>query len=375
MQKQIQHLDEAGYKLAIGRLQEISQMVFGDLSDEIVLEILAERRSLTKDIEVYDRDREIALEKSTALAEERTSISQAIADLNARITPDKDDDTLLTLIQQRKALEERQIALDREITSQDTEGVAEKNISHEDEVVLPETEKVLQHSNPEVDTVQPEALSEESKEVSVVEVSGADASLPQTTELTEQTKKVLDPEVGTEGIYSSLDSVGSEEYLKLLESNPDEALARLESLSTVLRKDKRFMLQVAAVDPAYAMHYADAKSLKKDKDFNLRVAAMENHRNSGNPLAEMLSEMRTGDVVTAAIKRDFRNIRYATPAMPEYATMLDMAKKGAREKVLALGQAVDLRVLLPKTLRDDREFMVEIESLIEKVKEKTKQAD
>ena len=372
MHKQIQQLDKKSHESATARLQEIAKMMFGDLSDEIVLEILAERRSLTKDIEAYEHDREVALEKMTALAEERISLEQAIADLNTRITPDKDDDTLLSLIQQRREFEEKQALIDKEIAGQDSTILPKKSISHEDEAISSEEPQNPQHNSSETDKIQSEETQEESQEESVVVAPAADELSSQAVTSVGETKKVLDPKIGSEGIYSSPDSVGSEAYLNLLRANPDEALARLESLSEELRRDKKFMLQVAVVDPAYAMHYADAKSLKKDKDFNLRVAAMENHRNSGNPLAEMLSEMRTGDVVMVAIKRDFRNIRYATPAMPEYATMLDVAKKGAREKVLALGQAVDLRVLLPKTLRDDREFMVEIEALIEKVKEKTK---
>jgi Trk K+ transport system NAD-binding subunit len=112
------------------------------------------------------------------------------------------------------------------------------------------------------------------------------------------------------------------------------------------------------------MHYADPKTLKRDEDFNIHIAGMENIRNSGNPLAEMLPDMRTPAVVMAAVKRDFRNLRYATPSMERYDEMIAIAKKQALEKVRELGQATDVRPLLPKVLRDDSEFMVKVEKTL-----------
>ncbi len=51
--------------------------------------------------------------------------------------------------------------------------------------------------------------------------------------------------------------------------------------------------------------------------------------------------------------------------------MVEIAKREAREKVRSLGQAVDVRVFLPKTLREDREFLKEIEDIVEKLRQKT----
>jgi hypothetical protein len=57
--------------------------------------------------------------------------------------------------------------------------------------------------------------------------------------------------------------------------------------------------------------------------------------------------------------------------MEGYAEMVEIAKREAREKVRSLGQAVDVRVFLPKTLREDREFLKEIEDIVEKLRQKT----
>ena len=354
MQKQTELLDEKGYYSNSDRLREIALMTFSDLSDEAILEVLAERRLITKENEAYEERRDEEMKRKAAETAERVALEQAIARLNASITPDQDDESLLSLVKQRKALEQKLEKLNGGLGI--TEEVVSKDASEELPVVQLDKEQELIVSTT-TEGVSVEAPQIPEKELIQEEVQ-EEPSAQQTNDLA----------IGSEKVDEVLGGKDAEEYLKLLQSNPDEALARLETLPEVLRKNKPFMLQVALVDPAYAMHYADAKTLKKEEDFNVKIASMKNPRNSGNPLAEMLSDMRTSKVVMAAIKNDFRNLRYATPAMEGYADMIDLAKQGAREKAKSLGQAIDIRLFLPKTLRDDRVFLEEIENIIKAVK-------
>ncbi len=387
MQKMSPPLDAEGYKHNTNRLQAISVMTLGALTDEVVLELLAERRSLMKENSLYESIRDEQARRVAALTVEEQVLESEIEELNTTITPDKDDDTLLALIQHRKELETKLKALGLE-EARLSEGLSQEVQRPEEESkkipmalhdVLPneivstvkgtgdDTEGLVRSETiissgfglpPSENT--PEELQE-----SIVEKQAPE-------ETPSEKAKVSDALIGSEGVQD-MGGTGAEEYLQLLHLNPEEALARLETLPENFRKNKAFMLAVAKVDPAYAMHYADSKTLKRDEDFNVRIAAMKNPRDSGNPLAEMLSDMRTNQVVMTAVKQDFRNLRYATRSMEGYAEMIEIAKREAREKVRSLGQAVDVRVFLPKTLREDREFLKEIEGIVEKLREKTPQ--
>ncbi len=385
MQKISAPLDEEGYTQNASRLQAISETTFGSLTDEIVLELLAERRLLTKENSLFESIRDEETKRAAALSEEEHALERKLEELNTSITPDKDDDTLLSLIQHRKEVETKLEALNLEeaklsehavsVETHPKEEPQENAVSNDDLSSNQGTQPIGDHKN----ETEPKEMSPE-KEESVItpipdEISiDADSSqqeniVAEEPVKVESPKKVLDSQIGSEGI-KGVSSQESKSYLQFLQASPEEALSQLETLPESLRKDKIFMLEVAKVDPAYAMHYADAKTLKKDEDFNIRIAGMKNPRDSGNPLAEMLSEMRTNQVVMAAVKQDFRNLRYATRSMEGYEEMIGIAKREAREKVRSLGQAVDIRVFLPKTLREDKEFLKEIEEIVEKLKEK-----
>ncbi len=378
MQKISAPLDEEGYRQNATRLQEISTTIFGSLTDEVVLELLAERRSLAKENGLYESIRDEQVKRVAELTAEEQALERELEELNVSITPDKDDDTLLKLIQQRKELEAKL----------ETLGAEERELAagslHEEAGPEEESESDQYPSVIEVVTaagksteVRTEAVPSSSEETPASsEESDRELKVPDAQESTPEEKpkkeKVLDAQIGNEKI-EGIDDSEALDYLQFLRSNPEEALARLEALSEHLRKDKLFMLEVAKVDPAYAMHYADSKTLKRDEDFNARIAAMKNPRDSGNPLAEMLSDMRTNRVVMAAVKQDFRNLRYATRSMEGYAEMIEIAKREAREKAESLGQAVDVRVFLPKTLREDREFLREIEDIVGKLRQQASQ--
>lgn len=390
MQKISAPLDEEGYTQNVNRLEAISTTMFGSLTDEVVLEFLAERRSLMKENGLYESIRDEEAKRAAALTAEEQALEEELEKLNTSITPDKDDDTLLTLIQHRKELEAKLKALNEEEAK--LSGKISHVESHSEEEQ--ETSSMLSqdaHAGEEASAIEEQSsatekeqapveavVAEERKTVLLEEVPGVIpqeqpvviSETPETPVPVEKPKKVLDALIGSEGIRG-VSSQEATSYLQFLQSSPEEALAQLETLPEHLRKDKAFMLEVAKVDPAYAMHYADSKTLKKDEDFNIRIAGMKNPRDSGNPLAEMLSDMRTNQVVMAAVKQDFRNLRYATRSMEGYAEMIEIAKREAREKVKSLGQAVDIRVFLPKTLREDRVFLQEVEEIVEKLKEKS----
>lgn len=365
MKKQTTSLDEKGYQANIDRLAVIAGTALETLSDESVLELLSERRALEKENAVYEQERDEKSRQALAMAAERQAIEQELADLNASITPDKDDDTLLALVAERKQLEAKLAHLGEAQADTDIEPESLSKERAESVVVEPPVKEmpVSKEEKPE------EAPVSEPK----VEVAApADTEIKPTEEPKEKEKpkKIVDERIGEEKINMTVSSSEAKDFLRLLEENPDDALSQLEGLSIELKKDKTFMLKVAQVDPAYAMHYADVKTLKKDEDFNVKIAALNNPRNSGNPLAEMLSDARTAPVVMAAVKNDFRNLRYAMPDMEGYAEMLEIAKKQAREKVKSLGQAVDLRMFLPKALRDDQAFLEEAEQIVKDLKEK-----
>ena len=80
----------------------------------------------------------------------------------------------------------------------------------------------------------------------------------------------------------------------------------------------------------------------------------------------MLPEARTDAVVLAAIKHDFRNVKYALPQMASYDEMISSAKKAALEKVREMKDGVDVAFLVPKILQKDREFMKQIGEIVSK---------
>lgn len=377
MKKQIVSLDEKGYQANVERLAAIAGTVLGELSDESVLELLAERRTLEKENASYEQERDEKRERAMAAAAERQAIEQELARLNTSITPDKDDDTLLALVAERKKLEAKLSALGE---ASDADTVVDRTETPEPKAEVEQPAVVPEPIAEPVVVAEPSVAEEKEEKAEEPKAEpAAEAALPVEVSIEPEedvkkeekpSKKVIDERIGEERINMTTSSSEAKDFLRLLAENPDDALARLEGLSDELKKDKGFMLKVAAVDPAYAMHYADAKTLKKNEEFNVKIASLNNPRNSGNPLAEMLSEARTAPVVMAAVKNDFRNLRYAMPDMEGYSQMLDIAKKQAREKVKSLGQAVDLRMFLPKALRDDQEFLQEAEQIIKDLKEK-----
>jgi len=374
MKKQVTALDEKGYQMNTERLAAIAATVLGVLSDESVLELFAERRTLEKENTTYEKERDEKEQQAQAAAAERQSIEQELAKLNTSITPDKDDDTLLALVAERKKLEVKLAALGESGPAVVADPMLEADAPEPtEEKLMEELEKIIEPP------VVEEVAEEPTKPTETSKLDPAEAVAPVTVESEpeedakkeeKKPKKVVDERIGEEKINMAVSSSDAKEFLQLLSENPDDALSRLEGLPDELKKDKGFMLKVAAVDPAYAMHYADAKTLKKNEEFNVKIASLNNPRNSGNPLAEMLSEARTAPVVMAAVKNDFRNLRYAMPDMEGYTDMLEIAKKQAREKVKSLGQAVDLRMFLPKALRDDQAFLEEAEQIIKDLKKK-----
>ncbi len=343
------------------RLQEIAGMQFGALSDDEILRFLAERKHL------FDREREyekiqeeeaIRLEQKKKEEEnlkraekKKSAIMQKIDGLNESISPDKKDDDLLNLIAERKALEKELEALEKK-----TVLTEEKDTS----VAYPhpqiEREASLKQNTPEKEL--PTGIPEEKKN-SVSSV--------------EQKRKIFVPEDrGVEGINDAGIEENSEfqTYLSQLRGNTGSLGELLQGMPLRAKKNKAFMLKVAEIDPAYAMHYADNETLKHDEDFNFRIASLDNPRNSGNPLVEMLPEGRTSKVLLAAVKRDYHNVRFIQPALENYDEILALAKKSVLERVKDLKEAVDVTVIVPRLLQQDKQFMLQVSEMIEPKKEK-----
>ena len=125
------------------------------------------------------------------------------------------------------------------------------------------------------------------------------------------------------------------------------------------------MLKVAAIDPAYAMHYA-VDQLRRDEDFHIQIAMLPNTRGTGNPLAEMDPDMRTERVVLAATREDFRNVRFVSEDMSLYDDIVAVAKKGALEQAKALKNAINVTVFIPKVLQKDVTFMEQVAKVVQK---------
>jgi len=296
-------------------------------------------------------------EKKEAEEKERKEkivvITEKIEALNKSISPDKKDDDLLVLIQERRKLEEELVSLNG--TTPLYETVPEKSPEMSP---LPVGEEILSEKE-EIPVAPEESVTvPEKKEISQQNLSD---NFP------EALSRQKD-DVGMETIVDTGMKEDSEftRYVAQLEANTGSLGEFLQQLSLTAKQHKAFMLKVAEIDPAYAMHYADPGILKMDEDFNIRIAALDNPRNSGNALSEMLPNMRTSKVLLVAVKRDYRNIKFIESNMADYDEMIAIAKKSALKKISDLKEVADIDVLVPKILQKDKEFMVEAKALIEK---------
>lgn len=353
------------------RLQEIAAMTFENLSDDEVLRILAERKRLEELQHEYEKlqkaeEERLLLERKNAEKREETekkkeTLAKEIEKLNRSISPDKADDELLALIGERKALEQE---LENVGTDSPRSSSAEMIV---EPAAIPATD------------MSGESLPE--KEEPVIEKQ--EISLPPETSIPEKTeekkeapllpsfRKSLKEEFGQEGILADDLQEGGElhRYLDQLKNNTGSLGTLLQEMPSDAKRNKAFMLKVAEIDSAYAMHYADTE-LKKDEDFNIRIATMKNQRNSGNALAEMLPEARTSKVVMAAVKQDYRNIKFVQPNMEAYDEMMHIAKNVALERIKDLKDAADLLLLIPRPLQQDKQFMAEVAKITAGKKEK-----
>lgn len=353
------------------RLQEIAAMTFENLSDDEVLRFLAERKrleELQREYEKLQKEEEERLlleqkdaEKREEAEQKKGALMKEIERLNKSISPEKPDDELLALIAERKTLEQEleNVGKDSQDAPSETAAVEpaailEADIEGENLYVKKEAaaEKQEMSLPPETDT--PEKTEEKREE-------------PPQPNLKESLKE----EFGQEGILADDLQEGGKlhHYLDQLKNSTGSLGTLLQEMPADAKRNKAFMLKVAEIDSAYAMHYAD-NELKKDEDFNVRIAAMKNQRNSGNPLAEMLPEARTSKVVLAAVKQDYRNIKFIQPNMEAYDEMMRIGKKVTLEKVKELKDAADLMLLIPRPLQQDKEFMAEVTKITAGKKEK-----
>ncbi|MBP9727830.1 MAG: hypothetical protein KBD27_00470 [Candidatus Moranbacteria bacterium] len=330
------------------RLAEIALIKLEELSDEAVLHLLAERKQLQELQEEYDKLKE----EQAAVAQkeaEKTAIVAELERLNKLITPDKPDDELIHLIEERKVWEAKMDALGGGGNA--TAVVSpEETVPHEHPAPVPVAEVSEPVSAPESTGEQIEPLVEES---------------PETRGQGAITGVVIDQDFGREKV-TAVEFDENNEFYPFLEQIKGSGGAMgkiLEGLPVRAKRDKLFMLEVAKVDPSYAMHYAD-QVLKKDHDFNVKVASTKNNRGSGSALAEMLPEARTPEVVMAGIKADYRNVRFLLPQMDGYDDMLNRAKSGALQRIKELKDSADVSLLVPKILKKDKEFMKRVEEIV-----------
>ncbi len=332
------------------RLKEIQAMTFAGLPDEAILEILAERKHLENLMQEYalqDQAEEASKQKKKALLQEEKEVEEKIEHLNEEIRPDKADDELLALIKERKDLEAELLHIEEELGEPLPRQLTE---------VAP-LEEVVQ-SVPEQEPA--EAAEEASAEVATETESPIEAE-----EKKEELFKKGD--FGEIGIQPDRfkDSGDLERYVHELESSRDSLGSFLQSLPREARSHKEFMLKVAAIDPAYAMHYA-VDQLRRDEDFHIQIAMLPNTRGTGNPLAEMDPDMRTERVVLAATREDFRNVRFVSEDMSLYDDIVAVAKKGALEQAKALKNAINVTVFIPKVLQKDVTFMEQVAKVVQK---------
>lgn len=360
------------------RLQEITQIQFGVLSDDAILRFLAERNRLSVSVSEYERKEQeeadrLEREKKEAarkVAEKkRITLSEKIEELNKSISPDKKDDDLLTLVSERRVLEIELETINREFPSE-KDPVEKKPILSQKvvEAIVPSKELSEETVTPAVPRedipdkivvpIVPQVIVEEAvvekKEERIPEVTPPEVTVPQ-------------EEFGSEKIQDDGIEENSEfdRYFDQLKSNAGSLGEFLQQMPVAAKKNKAFMLKVATIDPAYAMHYADKDTLKLDEDFNVRIASLDNPRNSGNALSEMLPQARTSKVLLTAVKQDYRNIKFIQPNMAAYDEIMNIAKTGAFEKVKSLKEAADASVLIPRLLQQDKQFMLQIKEIID----------
>lgn len=362
------------------RLSEIASISLQELEDDVVLALLKERKELLAEearvkqsLEQEKQDQEKQQEearrveaeaKARAWEEKRNTLLARLEAINQDITPDKGADQLLALIQDRKLVE-----AELEVFTVAGENVPETPIPQStiesavdekpEEVLLPE-EPVTKEEVPQ----EPKISDMPSEKITIT----SDPSYVKTSHVSEA-GKVSGLEDSSEArivLDTSLQSGEYQGYLNELKENLNSLGTFLQALPTSAKRNRAFMIEVAKIDPAYAMHYADKETLKKDESFNVTIAGMNNQRNTGNPISEMLPEMRTGAVLLAGVKNDFRNVRFLRPEMPEYEEILSLAKKGALEAIASLHGAHDLQFLLPPILQKDKNFMAEVEHVIKK---------
>jgi hypothetical protein len=324
------------------RLKEIQASTLAGLSDDAILELLAERKHLENVVAEYQKQETESAQKHDNLVKEEHLVEEKIAHLNEEIRPDKKDEELIALIQERKLLEEELLHIEQELGSP-----------------LP---------SPEIKKATPIKKEVESPKQEV-EVVPAISPLPQEIKEVVEEPKPLFKEAGfgDQGIQlDGLQESGDfEKYVHQLEASRDSLGGFLQSLPRVARVNKSFMLRVASIDPAYAMHYA-VDGLRRDENFHIQIASIRNTRGSGNALAEMDVEMRTGQVVLAATRQDFRNVRFVGKDMPEYDEIIKVAKKSALEKIQEFKEAVDVTVFIPKILQQDEIFMASVQTVLDK---------
>jgi|GEM_PF-1596661 len=355
------------------RLQEIAEIRLGTLSDDEILRFLAERKRLTdveREYEKVQKEEEARLERERKAAEnlkaaekKKAAISKKIEELNKSISGEVPDDDLLVLVAKRRELE-------KELEEADGETFLRKEEPASAPVpplpVVAETIPEKEHPKPEPKAATPAATLKE-------EVTLADDKKVVVTEVSPLSSKTrVDGGYGDEKILNDdiEDGSGFQRYFDQLKDNVGSLGTLLQNMPLDAKRNKAFMLKVAEIDPAYAMHYADKETLKKDEDFNIRVVSLKNPRNSGNAIAEMLPEARTSKVLLAAVKQDYRNVRFIQPSMADYDAMIDIAKRGALEKVKNLKEAVDIMLLIPKLLQQDKPFMLQVKEITEPKKEK-----
>lgn len=326
------------------RLEQIAHTAFDTLSDDQVLQLLAERKQLETLREQYEQAQK-EQEAKVRMQAEKAEIESQLEHLNALISPDKPDDELIHLVEERKVLEEKLVAADQALGGS---------------------------SVPPVSLSAPEEKSKERLvEEPALVIGKTEEKKPEESHDESQSKNtdqlVISEDFGEHKIQEFTLDANSElaQYISQMEGNPDGMGKLLEDLPVAVKRDKMFMLSVAQIDPAYAMHYAE-DALKKDEDFNVKVVSMKGKRASGNVLAEMAPEARTEAVVMAAVKQDYKNVRFALPQMKSYDQILERAKKMALQKVKDLKDGVDITVLVPKILQKDKAFMEQVEKLVPK---------
>ncbi|MGK2849178.1 MAG: hypothetical protein ACSLEX_03870 [Minisyncoccota bacterium] len=351
----------------VQRLQEIANLKLGMLSDDEVLSLLSERAQLLireaeeKRQEVEEKQREAERKRQEAeLAEKQRlaneqimTLRQEIALLNQSISPEKSDNELLVFVKQRKELEERLEHLESESTN------VSSSVAHPIETehlptspILPVDMSTLTQGN----TATSKAHEISSSLSSVVSVPSVESK---------NFKDAFQPIFGAETIEQDTLHEDStlQHYLNQLKNNVGSLGTFLQEMPLEAKAHKQFMLKVAELDPAYAMHYAD-KTLKMNESFNVRIAAMKNPRNSGNPLAEMLPEARTSRVVLTAVRQDYRNVKFVQPTMEDYDEILRIAKMATLKKVQELQEAVDITLIVPRPLSQDKRFMEQVYAVI-----------